>query len=69
MNGLPQDTDIVIIGSGASGLTAAVTAAEEGVRVIVLEKQRSLGGTSNFLRYFAVEKSNAKGTLHNIQPG
>lgn len=56
MNGLPQDTDIVIIGSGASGLTAAVTAAEEGVRVIVLEKQRSLGGTSNFFEgTFAVE--------------
>ncbi len=37
------DTDIVVIGSGASGLAAAVTAAELGAKVIVFEKERSLG--------------------------
>lgn len=52
----PADTDIVVIGSGAAGLTAALTAAEGGARVVVFEKQRSLGGTSNFFEgVFAVE--------------
>jgi len=47
---------LVVIGSGAAGLSAAVTAAEGGARVLVLEKQRSLGGTSNFFEgTFAVE--------------
>lgn len=56
MSKIPTETDVVIIGSGVSGLVAALTAAEAGVRVIVFEKQRSLGGTSNFLKgTFAVE--------------
>jgi len=50
------ETDVIVIGSGASGLAAAVTAAEAGARVIVFEKERSLGGTSNFFNgMFAVE--------------
>jgi fumarate reductase flavoprotein subunit len=50
------ETDIIVVGSGVSGLAAAVTAAEGGARVIVFEKQRSLGGTSNFFSgMFAVE--------------
>jgi fumarate reductase flavoprotein subunit len=49
-------TDIAVIGSGATGLAAALTAAEGGARVMVFEKQRSLGGTSNFFHgMFAVE--------------
>lgn len=55
------ETDIVIIGSGASGLAAAVAAAEAGVRVAVFEKQPSLGGTSNFFHgIFAVESDMQK---------
>jgi fumarate reductase flavoprotein subunit len=48
--------DVVVIGSGASGLSAAATAAESGAKVLVFEKQRSLGGCSNFFEgTFAVE--------------
>jgi fumarate reductase flavoprotein subunit len=56
-NGAPAtDADVVVIGSGASGLAAALTAAEGGGRVIVFEKQRTPGGTSNFFDgIFAVE--------------
>ncbi len=37
-------------------MAAALTAAEAGVRVLVFEKQRSRGGTSNFFHaMFAVE--------------
>jgi fumarate reductase flavoprotein subunit len=49
-------TDVIVIGSGATGLSAALTAAEGGAKVTVFEKQRSLGGTSNFFHgTFAVE--------------
>ncbi len=49
-------TDIAVIGSGVTGLAAALTAAEGGARVILFEKQRSVGGTSNFFEgTFAVE--------------
>jgi len=39
-------TDIVIIGSGATGLTAAITAHDKGAKVIVLEKMPITGGNS-----------------------
>ena len=42
------DADIVVVGSGMGGMSAAVTAAEEGASVILLEKQSVLGGGSNF---------------------
>lgn len=38
--------DVLIIGSGASGLAAAVTSAHHGLDVIVAEKASVLGGTS-----------------------
>jgi fumarate reductase flavoprotein subunit len=51
-----KNTDIAVIGSGVSGLAAALTAAEGGARVVVFEKEPSLGGTSNFFQgTFAVE--------------
>jgi fumarate reductase flavoprotein subunit len=53
---MKTETDVVVIGSGVCGLAAAVTAAEGSARVILFEKQRSLGGTSNFFDgIFAVE--------------
>lgn len=40
------ECDVLVIGSGASGLAAAVTAAHHGLTVIVAEKAGQLGGTS-----------------------
>ena len=40
--------DVVVIGSGGSGLVAGLTAAEGGASVILFEKMAFLGGTSNF---------------------
>ena len=56
MNKMSTQMDVVVIGSGISGLAAGLTAAEGGAKVVVFEKQRSLGGSSNFLQgTFAVE--------------
>jgi fumarate reductase flavoprotein subunit len=55
---MTKEIDVVVIGSGVSGLAAAVTAAAGGAKVIVFEKERSLGGTSNFFDgLFAVESN------------
>lgn len=43
---LDTDHDVLVLGSGASGLVAAVRAARGGRRVLVLEKDDRLGGTS-----------------------
>lgn len=38
--------DLVVLGSGAGGLTAAATAARRGLKVLVVEKAEHFGGTS-----------------------
>ena len=40
------DCDLLVIGSGAGGLSAAVTAAHLGLEVIVAEKESQYGGTT-----------------------
>lgn len=48
--------DIVVVGAGTAGLPAAITAAEKGASVILLEKRGTTGGTANRANMvFAVE--------------
>ena len=44
------DYDVVIIGGGGSGSCAALAAAQAGVKVLVIEKGRKLGGSSQFTK-------------------
>jgi len=41
-----QACDLLVIGSGAGGLSAAVTAAHRGLKVVVIEKEPQYGGTT-----------------------
>lgn len=43
---MQEKIDVLIIGAGASGLTAALAAHEEGASVMVLEKGAQLGGSA-----------------------
>ncbi|MEU2254843.1 3-oxosteroid 1-dehydrogenase [Nocardia xishanensis] len=38
--------DVVVVGSGAAGMTAALTAAYRGLSVVLIEKSRSFGGST-----------------------
>lgn len=43
---MTEQTDVLIIGAGAAGLTAALAAHESGAQVTIIEKGERLGGTA-----------------------
>lgn len=44
--GVPEDVDVVVVGSGGAGLMAALTAALDGARVLVVESRELVGGAT-----------------------
>ncbi|WP_280951261.1 2Fe-2S iron-sulfur cluster-binding protein [Salinicola endophyticus] len=44
-------TDVMVVGSGPAGLSAALTAAEGGARVLLVEQQPQLGGSLTYARF------------------
>lgn len=48
--------DVVVVGTGAAGTSAALEAVKKGATVLLLEKGRSIGGSSNYTEgLFAVD--------------
>lgn len=43
-----REVDLLVVGSGAGGLSAALTAAAQGLSVLVVEKSRYVGGTTAY---------------------
>lgn len=58
------ETDVVVVGSGAAGISAAVAAIEAGADVVMVEKWDALGGISASCVQFCAYDS----SLHTPQP-
>ena len=43
-----REVDVVVMGTGGAALTAAITAHDQGLKVLVLEKTHQIGGTTAF---------------------
>lgn len=56
---LTYDADVVVIGGGGAGLAAAISAQQNGAKVIVLEKLGIAGGSTNV----------SEGALNAVDPG
>lgn len=53
-----QETDVVVVGTGAAGVAAAMTALEAGSEVVMIEKEKMAGGiTSVCEQYCAFDSS------------
>lgn len=46
MTDIPAEVDLLVLGSGAGGMTAALTGAVMGLEVLLIEKTDQIGGTS-----------------------
>ncbi len=44
--GFPRDADVIVVGGGGSGLASALSAAQKGLSVVLLERQSEIGGTT-----------------------
>src|SRR4029079_19739506 len=40
------ESDALVVGSGAAGMSAAITAAHRGLKVLIAEKEATFGGTT-----------------------
>ncbi len=59
--------DIIVVGAGASGVVAAITAAEEGSSVVVLQKEDSVVSQGNCGSGLIIDESDPEGLLRYVQ--
>lgn len=62
-----MEADVIVVGGGAAGLAAAITAAENGAEVIIFEKANTTGGCANMaMGLLGVETKMQKDMLVDI---
>lgn len=61
-------TDIVVVGAGLAGMCAAVSAAEVGAKVIVLEKYKKPGARGGHITAFGSNFQDKNGITKDIHP-
>jgi fumarate reductase flavoprotein subunit len=63
--------DVVVVGAGIAGLSAAVSAQEQGLHVVVLEKQPAAGGSSvmsgGFFAFTGTDEQAAQGVEDSVE--
>ncbi|MFT6032304.1 MAG: sarcosine oxidase subunit alpha [Arenicella sp.] len=57
--------DVLVVGAGPAGLTAALAAAKQGLEVILVDENPVLGGCLNYAR-FNIDNSSAKDLLKSL---
>ncbi|WP_226550634.1 FAD-dependent oxidoreductase [Celeribacter naphthalenivorans] len=62
-----QEVDVLVVGSGAGGLSTAVSAAHRGLKVIVAEKEPVFGGTTARSGGWSWIPNNAPGKRAGVQ--
>ena len=62
---MKTEFDVIVVGGGGSGLAAAVSAAEHGAQVLLLEKMPQLGGTTGI----AIGSFSANRTIYQKRAG
>ncbi len=64
------EADVVVVGAGASGVSAAVAAGDKGTKVILLEKTAVIGGASNLSwagKFFNSSAADENGVVVNLE--
>lgn len=52
--------DVVVIGAGPAGLSSAIAAARAGAEVLLIERERKIGGSLNYFRFDVNNKMGSK---------
>jgi fumarate reductase flavoprotein subunit len=65
-----ESTDVIVVAAGLGGLAAAISAAENGARVVAFEKGNTTGGAANMgMGPLGVESRFQKDLMISITPG
>jgi succinate dehydrogenase/fumarate reductase flavoprotein subunit len=71
MSSVGNEYDVIVLGAGAGGMTAAAVAAAEGLRVLLVEKSGEVGGTTAISGGMVWIPANAKmlaaGAVDNLE--